>query len=258
MTTWQPFEWIALIGAAAWVPHIVVWIYKLAVKPKLFLVVGQAPEVGYTTYGPIFNLECAYSVQRKDALIVKVSIELTHERGQKTYLTWKTLNETLSRAQSTTGETAEFTKNQTAIALQISTTNPSEKLIGFQDYNFQLNKQQCGYKLANTLKHFKNTEKDDYVDRTLKSKEFAELCEFFKNGFSWQSGNYSVIVKTWIQGARKPHKFRFNFELTNQDFEGLESNIKTINQVYENTISPPTTPVNEFWYWARPILHTQS
>ena len=62
------FEVIAILGALAWLPHIVTWVYRFFLKPKLRLKVGPA-EVSYNSLGPVLTFDCAFSVHKKDAVI---------------------------------------------------------------------------------------------------------------------------------------------------------------------------------------------
>ena len=57
----KPEEIAAYIGAAAWLPQIAAWIYRSVIKPKLRVIPNQFAEVGFTTYGPIFNVRMASS-----------------------------------------------------------------------------------------------------------------------------------------------------------------------------------------------------
>src|SRR5437867_4178650 len=92
-----PLDWVAIVGAAAWIPQVLGWAARKLTEPSLRLVTGIAPEIGYTSFGPIFNLTCAISAERKDAIIERVSCTLEHERGQRLRLSWARLSETFSQ-----------------------------------------------------------------------------------------------------------------------------------------------------------------
>ena len=180
----SPSEIAAYIGAAAWLPQILGWIYKAIIKPQVGLVPGPTPEVGYTSLGPIFNLSCAISASRRDAIIQNITIVMRHEKGQSTVLTWQTLNETFSQIRSATGETAEVSKKQPAIALKVSTLVLAEKLIGFQDPDFQERNRALANSLIELYNHLKKTN-PDYQEQTIKSKQFADLIDFYKKNVFW-------------------------------------------------------------------------
>src|SRR5690348_9666774 len=58
----KPEEIAAYIGAAAWLPQIITWLYRGIVRPSVRLVPNQYAEAGFTSLGPIFNLRMAFSV----------------------------------------------------------------------------------------------------------------------------------------------------------------------------------------------------
>ncbi|HEU5403855.1 MAG TPA: hypothetical protein VFU86_21040, partial [Terriglobales bacterium] len=132
MTT---LDWVAIVGAAAWVPQVFGWVARRLATPRLRLIPGRSPEIGYTSLGPIFNLSCAISAERKDAVIERVTATITHQNGQVTAFRWMTLSETLSQVRSQEG-IAEVGKNQSAVALKVNTLVLTEKQIGMQEQDF--------------------------------------------------------------------------------------------------------------------------
>ena len=57
-----PVEIAAYIGAGAWIPQIISWIYKRMSHPIVKIVADSQAEIGYSYYGPIFNLNLTISV----------------------------------------------------------------------------------------------------------------------------------------------------------------------------------------------------
>ena len=114
------FDWIAIVGAAAWVPQLVGWIVRRLATPRIRVIPGRSPEIGYTSFGPIFNLPCAISVARKDAIVERITATVTHQNGQSTEFRWTSLSETFSQVRSAEGLT-EVGRNQPAVALKVST-----------------------------------------------------------------------------------------------------------------------------------------
>jgi hypothetical protein len=62
-------ELAAYIGAAAWLPQIVSWIYRALSRPVLTIIPEDRVELGFTPLGPIFNLQTALSASRHDIVI---------------------------------------------------------------------------------------------------------------------------------------------------------------------------------------------
>ena len=115
-----------------------------------------------------------------------MEIALRHEKGQSTTLSWTTLNETFSQIRSVvTGETAEVSKNQPAVALKVGTQLLVEKLIGFQDFKFQKRANDLINAHIEIHNHLKKIRPDAYQAETLQSKEFADVVDFFKKNIFW-------------------------------------------------------------------------
>ncbi|NIW14974.1 MAG: hypothetical protein GWN31_13825, partial [Candidatus Thorarchaeota archaeon] len=79
----SPAEIAAYIGAGAWLPHIASWIHRQFSVPVVKIIPDAQIELGYSSYGPIFNLNLALSTTRKDILIDKIGVNLRHEEGDK-------------------------------------------------------------------------------------------------------------------------------------------------------------------------------
>ncbi|MDP8263853.1 MAG: hypothetical protein P9M12_00035 [Candidatus Aceula lacicola] len=245
---------LAFLGAAAWLPHIFSWIYKAIVKPHIHITIGQKLEVGYTGYGPILNLMCAISSSRCDALVNKINIILRHEKGQETALTWVTLNESISQIRSITGTTAEVGKYQAAIALKVGTVNLVEKLIGFQDFEFQQERDLLLTKAAEVLNHSKKTTPSDYKTKVLQSKELDDLISYYKQEINWQVGKYFGEIKVSVAQSKKVSVHPFEFSLTKNDIDRLNKNIDEIKRTINDAISPPEEKKGEIWDWIRPQI----
>ena len=65
------FELLAILGALAWsAPIVVPWLYKRIIKPKLIIITHNVIEIGYTTFGPIVNINMSFLSENKEALII--------------------------------------------------------------------------------------------------------------------------------------------------------------------------------------------
>ena len=132
-----PTELAAYIGALAWLPQIWSWIYGKIVKPKLRINCAATGEVGYSTFGPIVNIDVSISTEKRDALIEKISLKVTHEKGEVRTLTWNTLGEVPQDVRSATGEvTNRWTRTQPAIALRVGEYFSADKFVGFREVEY--------------------------------------------------------------------------------------------------------------------------
>ena len=59
---------VAYLGAAAWIPQIVKWLYNLYTRPIITITPEKSASVGYTMFGPIFNLRLSINVDKKGIL----------------------------------------------------------------------------------------------------------------------------------------------------------------------------------------------
>jgi len=224
----RPAEIAAFIGAAAWLPQIASWIYKKYSKPVLKLILSPKLQLSYNIFGPIINFNCSISSQKKDALIEKITLKVTHEKGDTRFLTWTFLDEIQQQIRSYTGETAEVSKNQPAIALKVPTISLVEKLIGFQDRDFQKEFQIRADKVVETYNFLKDKHiNTDAKAELISTKEHKDLLDFFKSYMYWQEGNYLMEVIIKEVTVRKPFIEKFKFRLAKIDIESLNYN-KTI------------------------------
>jgi len=108
----KPEEIAAYIGAAAWAPQIIAWLYKALIRPKLRVVPGQFGEVGFTNYGPIFNVRMAFFVENHDLIIDGIDITLRHTDGESHEFRWAGLGETFSEITDSSGKKQIVSKDQ--------------------------------------------------------------------------------------------------------------------------------------------------
>lgn len=257
-----PFEWVALVGAAAWLPQLAFGAYKLLIRPKVTLIPGSVPELGYSLLGPIFNVTCAFAVSRKDAIIEKMTARIVHANGDSRLLTWALLSETFSELRSQTGERAEFAKRQPALALKVSTSLLTEKLVGFQDFAFQERRSVLANDVIAQLSHHQKTEADETtaVALTLKSKSFTDFLDFYRHNQFWKVGSYTADLSIYLLNRRRPVVKRVAFEVTPDAAERLAANLTEAARVAEQILrNPPLDQrIEERWNWANPHLRVIS
>ena len=72
---------IAILGALAWLPQILSWIYNWLKKPKISIYHEGEAEVGYIKNGNVFNLRFSFLARDKHALIDDIELVLTDKDG---------------------------------------------------------------------------------------------------------------------------------------------------------------------------------
>lgn len=250
---------VAIIGAAAWLPHFISWLYFWLVKPKLRFVPEYFTEIGYAFLGPIFNQSFAISSSRKDALVEKITATIVHESKATHKFVWKYLDEKGAELTSDKGERAEFRKHQTAVALKVSIVGLTERKINFQDVDYQ--NKMFSYVRAHSEKtdYLERTKKHNYQEEATQTEEFLKSLDFIKDGFYWREGKYDVYLYVYETSLKKPHTEHFRFELFKKDIERLGKNIKITQDYFKDLILYKGKPKKEwparFWEWAYPSFN---
>lgn len=248
-----PAEFAAYIGAAAWIPQIATWIYRAYITPQLTITPDKHLEIGFTSYGPIFNVRLALSADRKDAIIDSFKVVLKHEDGESRTLRWVGINETFGDVSDSMGNRQVISKDQPAIALKIGTESLLEKLVRFQEPRFFDQVRPYLEELIAHIDFLKKTKPEGYVPDIFNSKQYHNLSEARRKAFWWRAGRY---VATFQLGS--PKKFglthsTYSFELTPNNIEQLSNNISTLDSELRNIINshlPDSTPEVLNWNWA--------
>lgn len=247
----------AYIGAAAWAPQIIQWLYSSTKKPKLKAVSGGAAQIGYTGFGPVVGKTIAISCDRKDALIKSVRLYAAHEKGEKRQLNWSWLNESQMQMSAPTGEVFQFGKNEPALALKVSTLTLTQKTISFTDLEFQTGFASVKETL---LHHFDYLKKkgggEDPEDALVKSREFTDAEDFFRKNFFWKQGKYTIDIEFEIVGLSPPHKERFYVILQKADADSLQDNLKFFEGQIRADLRSYSGVTAKWpdWKWANPIV----
>lgn len=249
----KPEEIAAYIGAAAWLPQIATWIYRKFVQPVVTIVPDKYAEVGFTSFGPIFNVRMAFSAENKALIVDGLELLLRHSDGDVRTLRWSGLSETFSEITDAAGNRQVVSRDQTAIALKVGTESLIEKFVRFQEPRYHETDRPV---MSNLIAHFnflKQSSPVGYVAQTLSSKELFSVLETRKKSFWWKPGRYQITLK-----LSSPKKFRithseFHFDLTAVDIDRLKQNVATLDSELKNIISSnlpdfEAQPVN--WNWA--------
>src|SRR5262249_43845015 len=248
-------EIAAYVGAAAWLPQIATWIFRYFVQPVVTIVPDRYAEVGFTTYGPIFNLRLAFSAEKKDLIIDGFELLLRHFDGDTRTLRWAGLSETFSEISDAAGRRQQvISRDQTPIALKIGTESLIEKFVRFQEPRYHETDRPV---LSSLIAHFnylkRSNEPAAYVAQTLSSKELFAVLEAREKSFWWKPGRYEVTLKLSSPKRFKVTHSQFQFELSSHDVDRLKQNIATVESELRDGISSNLPdykyqPVN--WNWA--------
>lgn len=249
----KPEEIAAYIGAAAWLPQIAIWVYRAFIKPTVTVVPDKYAEVGFTSYGPIFNLRMMLSTENKGLIIDGFELVLRHSDGDVHTLRWPGLLETFSEITDNAGNRQVVSRDQTPIALKIGTESLIEKFIRFQEPRFHEIDRPATLDLVAHSDFLKQSSPDEYVEKILSSKELFSVLENRKKAFWWKPGRYQIEAKLSSTGKFRITNPKFYFDLNSVDIDRLMQNISTIDIELKNIIQSniqdfKASPIN--WNWA--------
>jgi len=233
----SPAEWAAFVGSAAWLPHVGTWIHKAIAKPTLTIIPDKFTEIGFTTFGPIFNLRLALAVDKKDMIVTKLGLKLKHENGEQHEFSWRGMTEIFSEIKDKYGnQQGTVEKDQAAIALKVVTTGLSEKFFRFHEDDFS---NRITPAIENAKKHEKylRLQQSDFHEQFLASEKFSDLQEAYKTFFWWQAGTYKVVFSA--ESAQKKMRITrhtFKFVLTQADVDALHGNLEFVRATHKDSI----------------------
>ncbi|MBM3182196.1 MAG: hypothetical protein FJZ86_17905 [Chloroflexi bacterium] len=84
---------ISLIGAAAWIPHLISLVITLTKRPLITITPSSHADVGFTELGPIINIKVAITSDNGDSLIDLIELDVRHESGSKYKFRWHEVSE---------------------------------------------------------------------------------------------------------------------------------------------------------------------
>jgi hypothetical protein len=232
----KPEEIAAYIGAAAWVPQIIQWLYKAFIKPKLRIIPNSLAEVGFTSFGPIFNIRMAFLVENRDLIIDGLDITIRHESGQTREFRWAGLGETFSEITDAAGNKQIVSKDQTPIAIKIGTESLQDRFVRFQEPAFHAEDAISTKQLVSQFNFLKEKSPDNFVEDVLDCKEYFDVTTKRKEWFWWSKGKYSVTIKPRSPQNHKLIGHNFSFNLLDSDIVLVKKNLDVIEADIRNII----------------------
>lgn len=248
-------DWIAILGALAWAPHLFSLIRNWLTKPEIRVITPRTVSLGFTTYSSILNLHLAFSVKNKDIVVSAIKLKLMHESGDEKQFEWQGIHQELMKMKIPDGSVLPYEKELSVLAMKLNQKDIEERFIQFHDESFKQEKHARESKGLKNIAYLKSQEKYD-PEEFLKSQEIQDLCSFIKQSFYWKVGTYTVTIE-----VESPEEFSivdntFNFSLTPLDIEDLEKNKECIEHDYKNMIVPQSDEVFKKveWQWKNPAI----
>lgn len=243
---------IAILGALAWLPQIISWVYNWMRKPKLTIYHDGEAEAGYIKNGNVFNLRFSFLAREKNALIDDIELLLVDKDGASHNLKWMWYSETFYELQGPAGNST-MAKQQNAIAINVFKEVLVEKFIGFQSVSFLEKRKQLAYKLS-TLIENQRINGDINIDIIRCSQEYNELIRLYKNSFLWKPGEYSATAKVHIADTNETIEHNFSFALSELEVDTLHKNIEFTKSILDYEFIDSSKELNGAWLWAKPNI----
>lgn len=245
---------IAILGALAWLPQIISWVYHRLKKPTIKVFNDNIAEVGFIKFGNAFNIRLSFLARYKNALIDNIELIIKDKNGATHNLKWIWYSETLYELQAVTGN-AIMAKQQQAIAINAYKDVLIEKLVGFQSESFLETRKNLAYKLNTFIENQKSVGEID-VETIKRSQEYNDILRFYKSELFWISGDYSVICKIHIVDKKEPIEHLFNFTLSDIEIETLRRNIEFSEKVLALEFFNKEQTLEGNWFWATPNVYS--
>lgn len=251
-------DWIAILGALAWMPHLISMIKSYFTRPEVRIITQKIAEIGFTTYGPIFNMRIAFSVKNHDVVVSNFRIKVTHESGEEKLYEWQGLKQQVMKMHTNEGS-IPYEKENSVLAIKLNQREVEERIIQCQEISFIAGKKDIEDKAIKRLSY--DREQDGYDSlEFLKSQESIDVYSYIKHAFTWKAGKYKVVFE-----LESPEEFNlagneYEFTLMPIDIEELERNKKFIEQDYINAFVMDTHPAHKsvHWNWRNPSLHKRN
>ncbi len=257
----EQMGWVAIVGAAAWVPQIITWVYRVLTKPKLSLYLDKTPQVGYNSLGPIFNVSFALLSGRKDIVLNKFSVTLEHECGASYVFDWVGLSEDLSEIQNPIGMTMKIKKIYLPLVVKVLHTGVAQVFVRFQHTQFKTNSKKPYANAIDKFSLLKSSGKldtEEKIEAIISEPEFDTVIKLYSSEFIWAAGKYTVTFGFSSPNKFKYKKSKYTFNLHQSDIDALRVNIDNIRNYLIQTakieIIPDYKRTEPSWIWRNPEL----
>lgn len=247
-------DWVAVLGALAWAPHLIALVKAWLQKSEIRVILQKTAELGFTTYGSIFNVRMAFAVENKDIVISEIKIRMKHESGEERILEWQGITQHIGKMKMPDASEMPYEKEHSVLAIKLNQKDIEERFVRFQEPSYLNNQREYVYKALKKMEYLKSENKYRGED-FLRELEMKELYAFNKHAFSWKQGKYTVQIE-----VQSPEKFvlvgnRFEFQLTPVDIERLEKNKDQLEADYKRIVlNVPEKDSDVIWEWCNPML----
>ncbi|MDQ7815586.1 MAG: hypothetical protein RDU14_01010 [Melioribacteraceae bacterium] len=255
------FEVLALLGALAWLPHLIKIIKDFFSMSEIEIIIQKSGEVGYTAFGSIFNIQMAFSVSNKDIIISGLKVKFTHESGESKVFSWQGIAQKFAELKRFEGESLSWEKEHSVLAIKLNEKIIEDRFVRFQDEEYILKKDELEAKLFKKLGYMRDDNNVD-VELLIKSEEMKDLEAYIKHSLFWKQGNYKIEFLVESNHSFKIVNNIFEFTLTILDIDAFEKNKELIEKSYINVFKLTADSEYKFskifWNWRYPVIKKSS
>lgn len=247
-------DWIAILGALAWTPHLISMVRNWLTKSKVRVITQKHIEIGFTTYGPIVNMRLAFAVENRDIVITDFKVWVTHESGEKKEFEWQGITQQIGKMTMPDSGVMQQEKEHSVLAIKLNQKDIVERSIRFQERSFVKSKRMYMDDVAKKKAYLEAENKYD-ATAFLREPEMTELYSFNKQAFPWKQGKYNITIE-----MRSPEEFsvlnnKAEFSLSSHDIEQLEKNKNSLELDYKYLLIGPQEGDSDIhWNWRYPTL----
>lgn len=220
------FDWaiiVSIVGASAWIPHLVSLVYKFLSRPILVPIPSKVCEIGFTELGNILNFDIMFVAERDNILIDCIDIVVTHENGAQYNFVWHEYDE----------QYGVIVKSSEALALCVpmdfgrNVRLKNRIKSHFSEY-LKLMNAFCEEK-----KRLIRAGNYNYQDLFV-SQKAQDLISFFKSQFIFQKGTYSCALRISTKRHAVVRNIVAEFCVDENDILAMQENISNFDEYVKN------------------------
>ncbi|WP_156004368.1 hypothetical protein [Thiomonas sp. FB-6] len=248
-------DWLALIGAAAWVPQLVTWVISFFSRSKVVVFPAATAEICYGSFGSAINIGFVFSASQKAALITGFALQVTRSDGARKEFTWTGLNETISEITDAYGNKQIVKRAQIPVALKVGTDDVKDKMVLTLDDEYSKENDRLSIAVVSRIDTIRSG--SGSIEEIFRTQEYRDLLQFRKRNFWWIPGGYRIEISV---SSASPIIFQrniFALELSSIDSDRLRSNVDLLESDARNAImrnfgqksleeAPLVVPVNAY------------
>ena len=250
------FELAALIGAFAWLPHVIGFFRAIFTKAEIGIIAEKNAEIGFTTFGPIINMRVAFYTKNKDIVVSNIRMRVTHESGDSRLFSWFGVKQQMLQMNTRDTGPIPFEKELSVLAIKLSPKDIEERSIRFQDSKYHEEKGEFEAKAVKKLNYLQSIGQANIVD-FLKCEEMSDLKSYITRSFGWKPGVYTLVFELESPEAFSITNNSYRFALSAIDVENLEKNRLVVDRFFESQLLPVEEGKQQepiVWNWRYPAV----